>query len=85
MLATGFGKLVYICLLISGFLFSKDAIYQYIEGKTGSESIQKPIKIEDLPTLTICYQKAMENETENETISGICGNDIQRALDIIFF
>ena len=52
---SAFGRLAYICLLIGSFLFSKDAINQFNEGRTGTEAIQVPITLEDTPTITICY------------------------------
>ena len=60
-MATFLGRLTYICLLIGGFLFSKDAFDQYIDGKSATEVTQAPITVEDLPTVTICYEKNINN------------------------
>ena len=47
----------YICLLACGLYISKDAFYQYKEGKTAFQTIQSPLTLEDLPFITICYAK----------------------------
>ena len=72
------GKVFYISLLIAGFLFSKDAITQYREGKTATEVKKQPISLDDLPTITICYNKLKFLE-EN------CNSDIMREFDNIYY
>lgn len=45
----------YTCLIALGLYFSRDAFHQWQEGKTNFEVSFKPISVEDLPAVTICY------------------------------
>ena len=71
--ATTFGWFLYACLLICGFWFSKDAIDTYNEHKTGSEASQVPITMDDLPTVTICYDR------EGPFEEGYCSSNLQES------
>ena len=46
----------YVCLLACGLFFSKDAIKQYLDGKTALQITQEKLPLEDLPVVTICFE-----------------------------
>ena len=49
--------LCYICLLTCGLYFSKDAIHLYQESKTAFQTTQHQLTVDDLPSITICYEQ----------------------------
>ena len=57
--------LSYICLLACGLYISKDAFYQYKEGKTAFQTVQGPLTLDDLPFITICYYYKKHNTLYN--------------------
>ena len=54
---TTISTLCYICLLACGLYFSKDAIGQYQERKTAFQTTQHQLTIDDLPSITVCYEE----------------------------
>ena len=58
---TIFTTLSYICLLTCGLYFSKDAIHLYQESKTAFQTTQHQLTIDDLPSITICYEQDLNN------------------------
>ena len=56
-LHTIINKLSYTCLLICGLYFSKDAIHLYQESKTAFQTTQHQLTVDDLPSITICYEQ----------------------------
>ena len=48
--------LSYSCLLACGLYFSRDAFYQYQEGKTAFQTTVHTMTLDDLPLITICYE-----------------------------
>lgn len=46
-----------LALLIGGIFFSKEAIEQYIEGRTAFDVLYRPITLDDVPVLTLQIDK----------------------------
>ena len=46
--------LMYLIFLITTYFFARELIEEYLEGKTNFSATKQPLRIEDMPTLTIC-------------------------------
>ena len=46
----------YLVLLAGGLWLSKSSIEYYQEAKTVFEASQRPLTLEDLPAVTVCYE-----------------------------
>ena len=69
--------LLYIGCLVGGLIFSLDTIKQYLSFNTSFLIMKEPLLVEDVPFITICYQKG-----EYPNITGTVSNSISSSWDL---
>ena len=48
-------KICYLGFMVCGIFFSKHAIHEFRVGRTSFDTVAEPLKLGDLPLITICY------------------------------
>ena len=61
-----FEFLVNVLLLVTTYIFTTEMIYEYLEGNTNFSVTEKPIDVEDIPTLTICLESKRIHGSKTE-------------------
>ena len=61
---------LYTICLVAGLIFSKNTIIEFMSGKTAFHTAFEPIRLEDWPTIALCYDKRTYKSTAPPIISG---------------